>query len=175
MTTDATRPSDSEAASDRFFGPRPGPSGEVRAVRPISARTSAERRLRLALAADAVASAVALAVGLALLDPLVRLLGVEPAAAFAGAGVIAAWVVATGTLARADRAGLRRWAPWVAAGNGAWVLATAAAHATGAVETGAWWITVPAAAVVAELAGLQAWFWRRLDCQPSPPLSTAAA
>lgn len=135
---------------------------------------STERRLRHVLALDAAGSAGTAVAAAVALDPLADLLDVDPAAIGVAIAVIAAWVVAVGSLARSDRSTLLRWAPVVAAGNGVWVLATLAVHAAGLVDGDGWWVSIPLAVLVGDLGLAQAWLWRSLT-RPSPVALSASA
>lgn len=136
---------------------------------------SAERRLRLVLTADAAGSAATAVAATVALDPLADLLEVEPLALGVAIAAIAAWVVAVGSLARADRPTLLRWAPVVIAGNGLWALATIGLHAAGLVDGDGWWVTVPLALLIGDLGLAQAWFWRSTTGRRTPSTAPAAA
>lgn len=136
---------------------------------------SAESRLRQVLALDAAGSAATAVAATVALDPLADLLEVDPLALDVAIAAIAIWVVAVGSVARSDRPTLLRWTPVVAAGNGAWVLATVGLHAAGLVDGDGWWVTVPLALLVGGLGLAQAWFWRSLAGRRTPATAPTAA
>jgi hypothetical protein len=131
---------------------------------------STERNLRRALGADAAVSLAAAVAGVALAGPIGRLLDVPSAAVVVVSAAFVLWVLALAELARADRAALLRFTPWVVAGNGAYVAATGLLLATGVVDPSGWWLLVPAAVVVADLGLAQGLLWRSLggDRHPAP-------
>lgn len=142
---------------------------------PLATVDRTEGHLRRVLVADAASSAAAALAGLALAAPVGRLLDVPTAAVVVVAAAFVPWAVALASLSRRPRAALLRGTPVVAAGNAAYVAASAAVLAAGVDDRSGWWLVVPMAVAVADLGGAQWWLWRTLARGAARPAAVAAA
>jgi hypothetical protein len=126
--------------------------------------TTAERRLRLVLTANAATSALAGVVALAAGDWAAERLGVDTVGLVRAVGA-ALLVFAAGVLAvaRARRDVLHREAALVSAADAAWVVATVVLVVAGAFSTEGAIIAAVMAAGVADFGALQLWFRGRMS------------
>lgn len=124
--------------------------------------TADQRRLRRVLHFNAGVSALTVFACSVLAAPIARLVDVPVWTVVLVAAVSAGWVGFVGWLSTTNLAALRRYTPVAAAGDALWVVATAALFALGLAAVRSWWLLVPAAVVVAEMAVAQFALWRRI-------------
>jgi len=124
--------------------------------------TPDERRLRRVLRFNAGVSALTVLACTVLAAPIADLLVVPVWTVVLVAGVAAAWTGFVGWSSATNLAALRRFAPVAALGDASWVVGTAVLFALGAVDPRSWWLLVPAAVVVGDLAAAQFVLWRRI-------------